>query len=162
MNTINNSSATEAFNAEVKAAYFSILKATKTMLATIEQVELRFIYERNEASVFKTSIIHELISPLLYLRLEHYDDGSYAIHFGFEQTQRKELSLITAAFMRSLYKATSSTNTPVNIECCIKTDWMQTSCSDLFEYISDNNRYYHFKRLRYRSAMNRKQLKVVA
>lgn len=162
MNPINNHSATEAFNAEAKTAYLSVLKATKSLLSTIEQVELRFIYERNEASVFKTTIIHELISPLLYLRLEQYDDGCYAIHFGFEQTQREELYLITAAFMRNLYKATCSTNTQVNIESCIKTDWMQTQCSELFEYISEHNRYHQFKRIRYRSASRRKELQAVA
>jgi hypothetical protein len=161
MKPINNYSATEALNACARTAYNSVLKNTKGLLATIEQVELRFIYERDEASAFKTTIIHELISPLLYLRLEQNDDGCYMIHYGIEQCpDREELSHITAAFMLSLYTATSSSNTLINIECCVKTDWMQTQCSELFEYIDEHNRCHTFKRIRYRSARQRKVLHV--
>jgi hypothetical protein len=50
------------------------------------------------------TIIHELISPLIYLRLECFNGDQYAIHYGYDQgILASQFYNITSAFIRSVY-----------------------------------------------------------
>ena len=148
----------QAYNEAVKEAYFQILKQAKQMLCTVEQEELRFTLEREERTGKAGTIIHEIINPLLYLRLEHHTDHVYAMHFGIEQiNQQGQLSAITTKFLRSLYKLTTKDNTAINIENCVRTDWFINSCSSMYEYVEERgNKHHTFKQLPYKPAMKRK------
>src|ERR1041385_351537 len=144
----------EAYNNSVKQAYFKILKKAKQLLSTIERDELRFILERQDSkkSIVGT-IVHELISPVLYLRLEHHSDDIIAIHFGIEQVNELgQLSTITTTFIRSLYALTSKEVTRIDIECCIRTDWFINSCSAAYEYIETRNKYHELRQIKYKSS----------
>ena len=148
----------QAYNKAVKEAYFQILKHAKQMLCTIEQEELRFTLEREERTSKAGTIIHEIINPLLYLRLEHHTDNVYAIHFGIEQVnQQGQLSAITTKFLRLLYKLTAIESTDINIEESVRTDWFINSCSSMYEYVEERgNKHHTFKQLPYKPAVKRK------
>jgi len=154
------------YNESVETAYFTILKQTKGMLACIEQKELRFTLERQDkGQPVVGSIIHELVNPLLYLRLECHQDNQYAIHWGIEElTQQGELSDLTTRFLRLLYKVTMNGAYPVDIENCIRTDWfLKNSCSEMYEYIEERNKHHTFKQIKYKvTASKRKQILSVA
>jgi hypothetical protein len=144
----------------IKAAYLHIYKATKALLSTIESEQLRCVMEREDNAKPETgSIIHELISPLIYLRLECYKDGSYAIHYGFAQCDLSTTyHRVTAAFVRLLYKLTMENE----LQDCIRTDWVITECSELYEYMLDRNKYHTVKQLSYstKATTPKRQLKV--
>jgi len=153
--TTNN----EVYNEAVKNSYFKILKKAKLLLSTIENDELRYTLERQDKnkSVVGT-IVHELISPVLYLRLEHHSDNIMAIHFGIEQVNELGLlSSITTSFLRVLYKLTSKEITGVDIECCVRTDWFINSCSAAYEYIKERNKYHELKQLKYKVSSTRRK-----
>ncbi|MCC8410493.1 hypothetical protein LJ707_16240 [Mucilaginibacter sp. UR6-1] len=153
-----------AYNKAVRDSYALILKQARQMLGAIEQEELRFILEREDKSAKIETIIHELINPLLYLRLEHHSDDNYAIHFGFEQVSNSvELSSITTQFTRILYKQTSKDFTTVDIEGCVRTDWFINSPSAMYEYIEERGLKHHtFKQLPYKPKAAKRKLKAVA
>jgi hypothetical protein len=153
-----------AYNMEVKAAYFKVLKQTKQLLATIERHELRYTYVRNtkDNKGFITTV-NELISPLLYLSLEWSVDN-LTISYGFECfNNESEYTAITAKFVRLLYKLTSTEQTTLDIEECIDTEYVNTDCSALYEAIEDsNNKQHSFSLIAYKPTAKRKQLKAVA
>lgn len=153
-----------AYNKAVKDSYAQILKIARQMLGSIEQEELRFMLEREDRSAKIGTIIHELINPLLYLRLEHHSDDTYAIHFGIEQINKiGQLSLITSQFLRMLYKQTSRNNMEINIEGCVRTDWFINSPSEMYEYIEERGLKHHiFKQLPYKPKAVKRKLKAVA
>jgi len=162
---INSHSEVLPYNECVKMAYHQILKQAKAMLATIEREELRYTLERQDKpGTVVGHIIHELVNPLLYLRLEEHSDGVYAIHFGIEQmNELGQLSDITTRFLRILYKVTSLGAFPVDIENCVRTDWFNNSCSESYEYIEERNKYHTFKLIPYKvTASKRKQILAVA
>lgn len=155
----------EPFNKAVREAYYLIYRKAKQLLATLEREELRFSLEREDRSAIKpNAILHEIITPLIYLRLESDNAGLLAIHFGFEQVlAHNQYSEFTAAFMRLLYRHTAKEHTAVEIENCIKTDWMINTCSAMYEHIEERNKYHTFKQISYKpTAVKRKQLKAVA
>jgi len=147
------------YNSVVEQAYFRVLKKAKQMLATIEQEELRFTLERSDKGETKGDmIIHEIISPVLYLRLECHTDNVMAIHFGIEPVnQLGQLSDLTSMFLRKLYEYTGQESTGANIEKCVRTDWFINLCSEMYEYIEVRNKYHTFKQIKYRDASTRKK-----
>jgi hypothetical protein len=153
------------YNKAVSAAYYNILKGAKAMLATIEQEELRHTLVRDELNHRPiNAVINEFINPLLYLRLECDNDGLFVIHYGFEQPGKdKMLSNVTASFTRSIYRPTSKDITEIDIEACVSNSWCIVQCSDLYEYVGEQNKYHQFCLLKYKGAVSkRKQMKAVA
>jgi hypothetical protein len=165
MKQINNQSAVSPYNEQVRGAYFQILKEARAMLATIEHEELRYSMVRDEKKLTESiRVIHEFISPLIYLRLECHSDNRFMIHYGFEQINSNQLlSNRTALFTRSVYKLTSKEQTEINIEDCVHNDWCITECSALYDYVENQMRYHEFHLIKYKPASNkRKQMKAVA
>src|ERR1700733_10982114 len=95
----------ELYNSVVEHSYNTIVKQAKALLASIKRDELRCILERKNSSRAPDTIIHEIISPLLYVRLSSEIDGCYTIRFGIEPIRENmELNNITAQFLRLLFK----------------------------------------------------------
>jgi hypothetical protein len=162
---LENPSDIVPFNKIVKAAYYQILKEAKAMLATIEHEELRYSLVREDKTNNAIgTIVHEFINPLLYLRLECHKNGLHGIHYGFEQIGNDpQLSNRTAFFTRSVYRLTSKELTAINIEACVHNDWCITQCSELYEYIEEQQKHHQFQLIKYKpAAMKRKQMKAVA
>lgn len=151
------------YNTAVRQAYGRILKHAKQLLASLEQEELRFTLERMERSKKPHAVIHELISPLLFLRLECSGETLMAIHFGIEHVdQSPALAMVTAAFLRMLFKETARKKDGIDIEDCVKTDWFIKSCSEMFAYVEERNKYHTFKQLKYKRAPQQKNVLAVA
>lgn len=150
------------YNSCVKDAYYKILKQSEIIIATLEEEPLRQILERSNNEVKAGVIIHEFLNALVYLRLECYEENVFAIHYGYEQSDRlTKYYPVTSAFIRSVYKNTTKENTLINIEDCIRTDWVITNCAELFEYIGDRNKH-HISRTIKQKAVRKKQLLKVA
>lgn len=165
MKPLNNETAMLAYNKAVQEAYFKILKETRRQLATIEREELRYCLEREDKSAIKPNVIvHELVNPLVYLRLEGKPDNRLAIHWGFEPIMSiNQYSQLTTFFIRLLYCMTAKEHTSINIEDAVRTDWIITTCDNMFEYIGDNNKYHQFRLIKHKPAtMKRKQMHAVA
>lgn len=164
MKQIKNDLEKLAYNKEVMRCYYQILKQTKAMLAAIEQHEMRYTLIREDRTLNQPGIIHEIINPIIYLRLELHSDYLCQIHWGIEQANRLgQQSDITSAFIRLLYKATSKEATTVNIEDCVKTDWFINSCSAMYEYIEDRNKFHQFMLIKHKlTTAKRKQMQAVA
>jgi hypothetical protein len=154
------------YNKSVNMAYSIILKHAKQLLSTLEREELRYSLEREDKSEPKVgTIIHEIINPLLYLRLECHPTNVFAIHYGFEQVLavNHQYSKITSAFIRSIYKYTSKDIIETNIEDCVRTDWCINTCSEMYEYIEQSNKHHTFRQIKYKPAtVRRKQMHAVA
>jgi hypothetical protein len=152
------------YNEVVKQTYFAILKAAKQLLSSIEREELRYSLIREDGTNVPNSIIHEFLSPLLYLRLNCNSEGRYVIHYGFELFDTSnEYSKLTASFTRVVYRLTAKENTTINIECSVHTDWLITNCDELYAYIEDRNKYHTFTLIKYKVTANqRKRLLSVA
>jgi len=147
------------YNEAVQYAYFKILKLAKQQIATIEQEELRYsLTRRND------HILHEFLNPLLYLRLECHAHGLYSIHFGIETFKSpNEYSKVTASFIRALYKLTSKDTSEVNIENCIRVDWLLTNCSEVYEHTEEHSSQHTFELIKHKvTASQRKRLLSVA
>lgn len=146
-------------------AYYNILKQAKQLLSTLERDELRYSLEREDKATPKVgTIIHELINPLIYLRLECHPNEVLAIHYGFEQVLAvNQYSKVTSTFVRSIYKLTSKDATTVNIEEAVRTDWCIKTCSEMYEYVEEQNKHHTFKQIKYKPAtVRRKQMMAVA
>ncbi|MDB4921234.1 hypothetical protein [Mucilaginibacter sp.] len=151
------------YNTAVHQAYGRILKHTKQLLASIEQTELRYALERMERSKKPNTVIHELLTPLLYLRLECSPEATMTIHFGIEHVDKTPLlGVITSSFLRALYKETAQESTAIDIEASVKTDWFIKSCSEMFEYVEERNKYHTFKQIKYKRSPQQKKLLAVA
>lgn len=164
--TTTSKKAISAYNMTVKTAYFKLLKATTKLLATVEQHELRCTLQRQiKSEISFGSKVHEIISPMIYLCLECNFAARLTIHFGFELFQGdNEYAHITSRFIRMLYKLTSVECTGINIEDCVDTNYVLTSCSELYEVIEDSPFKEHtFKLIKYKvTAAQRKQRLSVA
>ena len=148
-------------NEAIKAAYFAMLKVAMQLLSTIEQEDFRHTLVRDNEPVKAFGLIHEFVNPLLYLRLTLLEDGLLGIHYGFEPCET--YAHITVAFCRSVYKFSMRDSTLVNIENSIKTDWYLHNPDEMYEYISDRNKYHTYKLIRYKpSTSKRKQMMAVA
>lgn len=153
------------YNTIVRKAYYQILKQAKQLLSTLEREELRYSLEREDKSVPKVgTIIHEIVNPLLYLRLECHPTNTFAIHYGFEQVLAiNQYSKITSAFVRNIYELTSKNWTEANVEGCVRTDYCIYSCSEMYEYLEEQGKHHTFKQIKYKSAtVRRKQMLAVA
>lgn len=165
MKQFNNEPASSAYNKAVKGAYFKLWRGTQQLLTTVERHELRCTLQRQDRSAISFgSKVHEVINPLIYLSLECNDGELLSIHFGFEQlVEDQEYSHITSRFVRLLYKLTASENTSINIESCINTDYIITSCSELYEVVEDRMKHHSFSLIKYKPATTRrKQMMAVA
>jgi hypothetical protein len=152
-----------AYNRAVQAAYLQIYKEAKALLSTVEQEPLRQIMERECKTVDAIDIVHELISPLIYLRLERYATNELAIHYGYATCElASQFYPITSAFIRTVYKHTMATIGSMNIEDCVRTDWVITECAEMFEYMAERNKHHTFRVLKYkpRSSRSKQHLKV--
>ncbi len=152
----------ELFNSLVETAYTTIVKQTKIFLACIERDELRCILERKSPLRTPNTIIHEIVSPLLYVRLSCELDSCFAIHFGIEPIKEDiELNTVTAQFLRLLFKQTSKDMTECDIEHCIRTDWFINCCNDMFEYVDMQQKYHTLKKIPYKVS-DSKRKKILA
>jgi hypothetical protein len=165
MKTLNNETAVLAYNKSVQDAYFKIFKETRKQLATLEREELRYCLEREDRTTTKpNTVIHEILNPLIYLRLESKPDNRFGIHWGFEQVLSvNQYSQLTTFFIRLLYRLTSKEATEVLIEDCVRTDWIITTCDNMFEHVEENNKHHQFRLIKHKpAAMKRKQMHAVA
>jgi len=165
MKPFNHDTATLAYNKSVHEAYLKVLKLTRNQLATLEREEMRYCLEREDRSTPKVgTIVHELVNPLIYLRLECHTGNTLAIHFGFEQVlSMNQYSQLTTFFIRLLYRLTAKDATEVNIENCIRTDWVINQPGAMYEHIEEINKHHQFKLIKHKpTAMKRKQMKAVA
>lgn len=150
------------YNEAVLKTYFKLLEHALTFISTLEEEPLRQIMVRkNDQNIEAGIIIHELLNALIYLRLECYEGDILGIHYGYEQSDRlTKYYPITSAFIRSIYRHSSKENTEINIEDCIRTDWVINNCAELFEYIGDRNKHHEIKTLDYNPRTKKHSLKV--
>jgi hypothetical protein len=144
----------------ITCAYGKIINEAKHHIACLEEKPLRQVLERtNKGTTTPGIIIHEFLSPLIYLRLEHPVDGKFIIHYGYEQTECfTKYYPITSAFIRSIYRYTAKENTEINIESCVHTDWVITNCAELFEYIGDRNKYHTVSTIEFRDSKTQDEI----
>ncbi|MET3980407.1 hypothetical protein ABIB62_003008 [Mucilaginibacter sp. UYP25] len=154
-----------AYNGAVKAAYHAILKIAKQLLSTVAHEELRYSLTREDKSANEAgSIIHEFLTPMLYIRLDCGFDNVYSIHFGVETFDKpNEFTTLTAKFIRTIYRLTSKELTHTNIEHSVQVDWVIINCSEMYQHIEERNRHHTFKLITHKvTAKQRKQLLSVA
>jgi hypothetical protein len=154
-----------AYKAEVRKVYFKLLKEAKALLAPIEEEPLRFsLIREDKQPVVQGTIIHELVNPLLYLRLECYAENKLGIHYGFELSPTfGQYYAITNTFVRNVYKHTMIDATPINIEDCIRTDYVLNDCSALYEHIEERGCKHHsFALIPYKPKAVKRKLRKVA
>ena len=138
-------------NIAVEYAYCAIEQNAKLLLTTIERDELRCILTRDRTSVTPGSVIHELVSPLLYLRMQHEENGEMTIRFGIEPvTGEPHLEAITSQFLRIVFRETSRSAKVPNIEECVRTDWFVNSCAEVYEYVELRDEHHILSKLPYK------------
>ncbi|WP_295794700.1 hypothetical protein [Mucilaginibacter sp.] len=148
-----------SYNESVQQTYNLIVAKALHLLTTLEQEELRYILERKQKGSQYPIIIHELVSPILYLRLEYGEDSRLAVHFGAEPASPfPEVQAVTAGFLRILFTLTGKAYTGVDIEDCVKTDWLINVCSEMFEYLEDRTKYHTFRKIPYNKKHARKRV----
>ena len=135
------------------------------MLATIEEEPLRYTLVREDKPpIDVNSIVHELVSPLIYLRLSCYAENKLGIHFGFELSPTfGPYYHITNSFVRNLYKATIANATSINIEDCVRTDYIINECSAAYEHLEERGlRHHTFVLIPYKVKTVKRKLSKVA
>jgi hypothetical protein len=162
MKQLNNQSDNGPYNKEVRTAYYQILKEAKALLATIEREELRYTLIREDKPIGNSicCIIHEMVNPLIYLRLDSYEDGAYGIRYGFASS--KYFAHITVAFTRFLYKVTMKGATSNNIENSIRTEWYIHNPDEMYEHIEEQMKHHQFALIKHKPVASRRKLQVVA
>lgn len=162
MKQTNRDPAVDPYNKVVKATYHQILKYAKLLLSAIEREELRFSLVRTNKEAITGSVLHEMVNPLLYLRLEQHTNGYYSIHYGFDTCPAfGEYYHVGASFARFIYKVTMASATPINIEDALRVDFVILNCSEMYEHIEERNKHHHFQQIPYKSAVSRrKQMKA--
>ena len=154
-----------AYNACVQKAYFAILKQAKALLSNLEHQELRHSLIREDKKPIAPGIIvHEFISFEIYLRLECHKDNKLAINFGVQAIPGfADYEPLGAQFVRILYKLTMANQTAINIEDCIRTDFIITETTELYEYIEERNKSNHtFQLIPYKPKQVKRKLRKVA
>ena len=153
------------YNKIVKQTYFQLLREAKSLLATIDAEPLRFtlIREDKQATSVDT-IVHEMVSPLLYLRLAIYADHKLGIRYGWELMPTfGEYYHIMNTFVRLVYKLTMADATAVNIEDCIRTDYVINECSAAYEHLEERGlRHHTFVLIPYKVKTVKRKLSKVA
>jgi len=138
-----------AYNEAVHAAYSRIFTTTKQLLATLERNDLRLIMERNWNPNLPDTIVHEVIAPILFLRLSVDETTRYCIHFGIEQSDDCEVIEVTGSFMRKLFTETAKRRKSIVIEQALCTDWFISNCSEMYEHMDEHSRYHTYSMLPY-------------
>jgi len=152
-----------SYNEAVRHAYGTIQRKAEQLLAPLEQEELRYVLERTESCTDPPIILHELVSPLLYLRLQLGEDSKLTIHFGAEPSSPfPEIQSITATFLRTLFTLTGKAYTGIDIEGCVKTDWFINVCSEMYEYLEGRTKYHVFRKIPLKNHTARKRVLIVA
>ena len=150
-----------SYNESVQQTYNTILAKALHLLASLEQEELRYMLERKQKGSEPPIIIHEIVNPIIYLRLEYGEDSRLAIHFGAEPASPfPEVQAVTAGFLRILFTLTGKAYTGIDIEDCVKTDWLINVCSEMFEYLDGRTKYHTFRRIPYRKPARKRVLEV--
>jgi hypothetical protein len=153
------------YNNCVKAAYFEVLKQTKALLATLPDDPHRYsLIREDKLPIIEGTIVHEFINPLLYIRLECHKDDKLAINFGCDsQPGFLEYEPLAGMFVRILYKLTMVSTTAVNIEDCIRTDYIVTECSEFYEFIEEGGCKNHtFHLIKHKPKAIKRKLRKVA
>ena len=152
------------YNKAVRVAFMLILKEAKSMLANIQQEELRYSLVREEKELTPHKrVAYEFVSPLLYLRLDVNKEDLFNIRYGFEvNNPNDEVNAHTANFLRVVYNLTSKKITSINIETCVSNAWCITECGALYEYVSDNNMSHTFELIKYKAAASKGKMQAVA
>lgn len=135
------------YNDEVRQVYFAILKFTKGLLSTIERDELRYTLIRDDKRS-QTGVVHELINPIFYLRLEMEKDDTLSICYGLEACA--EYMHLTMPFARTIYRLTMREVTTNDIEDCISTRYYVSNPDELYAYMEDRNKYHAFELIKYK------------
>jgi hypothetical protein len=152
-----------SYNEAVRHTYDQILTKATQLLASLEQDELRHVLERKQNGSEPPVIVHEFVSPIVYLRLECAEDSKLVIHFGAEPSSPfPDVQAVTAGFLRTLFTLTGKAYTGINIEDCVKTDWLINVCSEMFEYLEGRTKYHAFRRIPYKKGTPRKRALKVA
>ena len=140
-------------NASTLKAYHSILKAAKRLLSKVEEEPLRYTLTRVERNRFTNqTILHEWISPLLYLRLDLLPSNDYAIHYGYlTSTTFGPFYHLTSAFIRTVYRRTMRGNTSINIEETVKNDYVVQECAEAYEYVEMQQKHHRFRLILYKT-----------
>jgi hypothetical protein len=154
------------YNDAVELAHTKIFKFAKQLIATIERDDMRCYFERKDSAPVVDTIRHEIISPLLYLRLQCELDGMFTIRFGIEPApSNPELADLTSDFLRMLFRATDKAAKDVDIERCIETDWFINVCGDMYEYVDTalHSKHHTLRKVPYKgvTSHHRKKLTVV-
>jgi hypothetical protein len=148
------------YNKVVAEAYHATLKVLLQLISSIEREELRYTLQREYRPFGETGLVHEVISPLFYLRLQDYCNKKAAIHYGYlphiDQTH------LTSVFARSVYSNTSKEITSIDIEDCIKHEKFVHNTDELFEYIDESRKFHTFYLIPYKKKGKSKKLLRVA
>jgi hypothetical protein len=153
------------YNECVHRAYKLIHLWATASIATIEEDLLRATLIREDPLPIKEgSIIHEFVSPILYLRLECYHGQGYGIRFGYEPSPSySKYYPMMAAFVRMIYKLTSKKASQVNIEMAVRIHHIQVDCAELFDYLQEVcSRYHRYEVVPYKAASQKRKLQKVA
>ena len=153
------------YNKIVKQTYFQILKETKALLATIEHEPLRYsLIREDKQPISPNNIIHEMINPLLYLRLTWFDANKLCINYGWELIPTfGEYYHLVNTFVRLVYKLTMRDATAINIEDCIRTDYVINECSAAYEHLEERGLKHHtFMLIPYKVKTVKRKLSKVA
>ena len=152
------------YNECVHRAYKLIHRWAVAAISTIEEEAFRGTLIREDAlPIREGSIVHEMVSPILYLRLECYAGGEYGIRFGYEPSPSfGKYYPIMASFVRMVYKLTNKRASQVDMERCVRIYHIQTDCADLYHYMAEVvSRYHRHEAVAYKaSAVKRKLLKA--
>jgi len=148
------------YNQAVVDAHNNILKVLLTLIASIERQEMRYTLQRQFKPLGETGIVHEIISPLFYLRLQDYCNGKAEIHYGYSNST--SYSPLTNVFARAVYSQTSVEKTNVNIEDCIRAERFIANTDELYEYIDETRKFHTFYLIPYRKQRKSKKLMQVA
>jgi len=132
-----------SYNERVRQAYLALLKGTLYLISLTDNDELHHTLQRKAKAGI---ILHELLNPLFYLKLQYDENDKLAIHYGFETISTNgTYSDLIDRFARSVYRLTARERGGINIEGCVRSACCIYTCSELYEYISDRSRYHTFK-----------------
>ena len=119
------------YNLQVLQVYKRLLRKAVALIASLPTNNIHCAFVRLE-NAFEPGLIHEFISPVLYLRLDCDRNGKLAIHYGYEQSLAfSHLYPTTSSFIRLVYKLTMA-SVHINIEDCIRSDYVIYECANLY------------------------------
>ncbi|WDF54893.1 hypothetical protein [Mucilaginibacter sp. KACC 22063] len=151
-------------NQAIIKSFYAILKAAKELLSSIEDEPLRYTLTRiDKHKRTRQVILHEVVSPLIYLRIELHETNDYSIHYGYETLPAfAPYFNITSAFIRLVYKLSMKDSTDINIEDAVRADWVIDNCSEAYEYIEERNKHHRFQLIKHKPKQVKRKLMRVA